>query len=151
VNCFGVPCAALGMAGVTPIDTNVAAVTVKGAVPDMPADVAVMVVGPAATAVASPALLMVATVGAEELHVTPDERTDFEPSLYTPVAVNWEVESTATLGSAVETVIEVRVGAGMTAAPPPPQPAMNPVRPNSSAAAIDLNPNIDVGEKRTAN
>jgi hypothetical protein len=49
--------------------------------------------------------------------------------------------------------MEVSVGVGAALAPPPlpPHPAMNAVIPSSSAAAIDLNPNRDLGEKRTAN
>lgn len=62
------------MAGVTTIDTS-AVVTVRltGADDIFPA-VAVIVVGPAFTAVASPVLLIFAMPGADELHVTADER-----------------------------------------------------------------------------
>ena len=77
-----------GLVGVTAIDTNWAAVTVRvslGLV--MPPWEAVMPVVPAATPVASPVLLMVATAVFEEVQVTP-ERTWVELSLKVPVAVN---------------------------------------------------------------
>ena len=56
------------------MDTRVALVTVSVVAPEMPPNVAVTVVSPAATDVANPleaaALLTVATPGAEELQVT---------------------------------------------------------------------------------
>ena len=52
------PAATLRLAGVTPIDTRVGAVTVSGVVPDTPLEVAVIVAVPGAFAVATPALLM---------------------------------------------------------------------------------------------
>ncbi len=51
------------------MDTSVAAVTVSVVVPDMPPELAVRVVVPAARAAALPVALIDATVGAEELHV----------------------------------------------------------------------------------
>jgi hypothetical protein len=63
-----------GFFGVTEIDVSVTAVTVRAVDPDMPPDVAAIVVVPAATEVAKPlepdALLMVATPALEELQVT---------------------------------------------------------------------------------
>jgi hypothetical protein len=60
--------------GVTAIDVSVAAVTVRSADPDMPPDVAVIIVVPAATEVARPlepdALLIVATPALDELQTT---------------------------------------------------------------------------------
>lgn len=138
----------LGRAGVTPIDTSEAEVTVNVAVPDTSLDVAVMVAEPAATPIARPLELMVATAGADEVQVT-DVRVCFEPSLNTPVAVNWEVELTDTVEVDAESEIEVRVGVGVAAAPPPPpQAAISPVTPSSSAAARYLNPSRDLGDKR---
>jgi hypothetical protein len=65
----------LGLAGVTVMDTSVAAVTVSVVDPDILPDVAVIVVEPAATEVASPlepaALLMVATPAVDDFQVTP--------------------------------------------------------------------------------
>jgi hypothetical protein len=61
-------------------------------VPDTPPEVAVMVVEPALSAVASPMVLPVvlidATAGLDELQVAVAVRFCFEPSLYMPVAVN---------------------------------------------------------------
>ena len=61
-------------AGVTAIDTSVAFVTVRLAVPVMVPEVAVIVTVPAATPVASPwveaPLLIVALVASDELQVT---------------------------------------------------------------------------------
>lgn len=60
--------------GVTPIETRVAAVTVREAEPDMPLIVAVIVVVPGCSSVASPAeavaMLIVATAEFDELQVT---------------------------------------------------------------------------------
>ena len=64
----------LGLAGVTAIDTSVAAVTASVVVPDTLPRAAVTVVEPWLSAVASPskpdALLTAATLVLEELHVT---------------------------------------------------------------------------------
>jgi hypothetical protein len=57
--------------GVTAIETSVAGVTTSTATGEViPPCAAVMVVVLAATAVATPELLMVATAGSSELHVT---------------------------------------------------------------------------------
>ena len=64
----------LGAAGVTPIDTMVAAVTVRGVFPDTEPSEAVMVTEPGATANAIPfepvALLIEAIVVSDEAHAT---------------------------------------------------------------------------------
>jgi hypothetical protein len=85
-NCWAVPFAMLGVAGVTATDTSVAGVTVKvtdGEV--MLPKVAVMAVVPAATPVARPfvpaALLIVAVAGVPEFHVTVVVRTCVELSV----------------------------------------------------------------------
>ena len=80
--------------GVSVIAARVAAVTVSRVEPAIPlaAAVAVRVVAPTATLVASPllpeALLTPATVASEEVHVTELDRSWVELSLYVPVAVN---------------------------------------------------------------
>ena len=51
------------------MDARVADVTVNAVFPEILPDVAVMVLEPAATAVASPEALIVAFVSSEELHV----------------------------------------------------------------------------------
>ena len=68
------PLATLMPIGVTPMETRVAAVTVREAEPDMPLIVAVIVVVPGCSSVASPAeaaaMLIVATAEFDELQVT---------------------------------------------------------------------------------
>ena len=82
----------LGLTGVTVIATSAAGVTVNVVLPEISPDVAVTVVMPAATDVASPlkptALLMVATVGTEEVQVTDNVRSCVGPAVYVPVAIN---------------------------------------------------------------
>ena len=63
VNCCVAPLAIDGFAGVTAIDSSVAAVTVSTVEPVTPSDVAVIVDGPVATPVARPAAVIVATDG----------------------------------------------------------------------------------------
>lgn len=74
VNCWVAPVVMLGVAGVTLMDSSDAATTVKVVLPDWVPRVAVIVLVPAPTALASPfepvALLTVATALAEEVHVT---------------------------------------------------------------------------------
>lgn len=82
-----VPAAMLGLAGVTLSDTSVAAETVSDAVPLTEPEVAVRVAVPAPTPFTSPVELTVATVVAEELHVTCC-RICVLPSSKLPVAVN---------------------------------------------------------------
>ena len=64
------PLAILGFAGVTAMDARIADVTVSVVFPEILPDVAVMVVEPALTAVASPEALIVAFAASDELHVT---------------------------------------------------------------------------------
>jgi hypothetical protein len=80
--------AMLAFCGVTSIATKVAAVTLKVVEPDILPIEALMAVEPGPTAVASPLLLIMAAAEFAELQVTCDERFCFEPSVYTPVAVN---------------------------------------------------------------
>jgi len=70
VNCWVFPATRLGLAGVTEMDDKVAAVTGRVAVPNFPLKVAVMVAVPAATPVARPLLLIVATDAGNELQAT---------------------------------------------------------------------------------
>jgi hypothetical protein len=77
-----------GLAGVTAIETRVAAVTVSVVDPVTLPEVAVMVVVPTPVDVANPAFEIVATPAAEELHVAVPVRFCVLPSLYVPVAVN---------------------------------------------------------------
>ncbi|MFT4840901.1 MAG: hypothetical protein ACI90M_001359, partial [Candidatus Azotimanducaceae bacterium] len=94
VNCCVVPNAIEGVGGVTANDTSTAGVTVSvvESLTPLPASIAVIVVVPCAALVASPslppALLMIATAGDVELHVTVDVRSCVVLSLYVPVAAN---------------------------------------------------------------
>jgi hypothetical protein len=84
----------LVFAGVTPMDTRVAGVTVRGVEPNTPFKSAVIVVEPAFIAAASPLELdpgmsvIDATLDPDVLHVTELVRSCVELSLYTPVALN---------------------------------------------------------------
>lgn len=80
-NCWSVPRAIEGDAGVTEIETMLAATTVSVAVSLKDPIVAVMVTVPGPAVVARPLLSMPATVLSEELQVTPLERSCDEPSL----------------------------------------------------------------------
>lgn len=70
VNCSAIPRGELEAAEVTCMDWRVAAVTVIDAVACTVPETAVMLVDPAATAVANPALLMVATAVFDDAQVT---------------------------------------------------------------------------------
>ncbi len=70
VNCLVVPTAMLEPAGVTTIETRVAAVTVRDAVPLTEPEAAVIVTVPVPTPVASPLTSTVATEVEEELQLT---------------------------------------------------------------------------------
>ena len=60
----------LGLAGVTDMEDRVAEVAVRVVLPEIIPELAVMVALPAATAVARPALLTIATEVFDELQVT---------------------------------------------------------------------------------
>jgi len=69
MNCSVAPLGIEGFAGATPIETSVAAVTVKAVEPLTDPEAAWMVVLPGARPVARPELLMVATEGFNEVQV----------------------------------------------------------------------------------
>ena len=112
-NCCFVPLAIDGVAGVTAIDTSVAAVTVSVVLPVIPAVAAEMTVVPAATPVARPsepaALEIVAVAGVADVHVTVLVRFPVVASLYVPVATNWRVVPLAIDGFAGVTAIDTSV------------------------------------------
>jgi hypothetical protein len=103
----------LDVAGVTAIDTRVADVTVIVVDPEILPDVAVMIVEPAATELASPlepaALLTVATPAADEPQVTTVVRFCVVLSEYVPVAVNCRAVPLTMLGLDGVTAIDTRV------------------------------------------
>jgi hypothetical protein len=112
VNCWVVLLEIAGSGGVISMDTSVAVVMVRDVVPEILPDVAVIVVEPAATAVASPlypaALLMVAAPP-DELQVTASVTSCVVPSKYVPVAVNCSVELFAIDGLVGVTAIDDNV------------------------------------------
>lgn len=81
MNCCVDPSPTLGVGGVTAIDDTVFAVTVSAAVPLIPLTVAVIVVDPAATPVASPPVVMVAVAVLDEIHVAVAVTFPVDPSL----------------------------------------------------------------------
>src|ERR1700746_2779687 len=104
----------VALEGVSWIDTRVAAVTVSDAAGETTGPkVAVMLVGPAPTAVARPfepdALLMVATPVAEEAQVTVEVRSWIVLSVKVPVAVNCSVSPLAMLGVGGVTAMDTSV------------------------------------------
>ena len=88
------------------MDTSVAGVTVRVVLPLMLPELAWIVVEPVPTEVANPAVLMVATVVAEELQVAVLVRFWVLPSLNVPVAVNCWVFPLVSDGFAGVTAIE---------------------------------------------
>src|SRR5579859_7619029 len=101
----------LAVAGVTAMEVTVLAVTVSVAVPVTPLTVAVIGVVPAATPVARPAALTVATVGFALAQIAVAVMLAVVPSLYVAVAVNCCVAPTWTLAVTGITAIEVKLGA----------------------------------------
>src|SRR5215469_14941400 len=91
VNCCGSPAPMDGFAGVTAIDTNWGALTVRAAEPLIEPTVAETVVAPTLAETATPrllvSLLIEATPGFAELHVT-EASVCVLLSLKVPVAVN---------------------------------------------------------------
>ena len=113
MNCCVWPSVIEGVAGVTAIDERVGAVTVRIVEPVMEPDVAVIVVLPCATDVASPALLIVAMLVADEAQVTVPVRFCVLPLEYVPVAVNCCIRPSVIEGLVGVTAIDTRV-AGLT-------------------------------------
>jgi hypothetical protein len=114
VNCSVSPMGRLVLTGVTAIDLSTAAVTVKPVDPEIEPSVAEMVTGPGETAVANPAVLIVAHVVSEDAQVTWFVKFSVDPSENVPVAVNCSVSPTGRLVLAGVIAIDVRVGAAVT-------------------------------------
>src|ERR1019366_3209647 len=115
VNCSPAPTAILAAAGDTVTETRTegiggAGVTVSAAVPEIRAlgSLAVIVVTPSTTPVASPVFDTVAVVVNDEDHVTESVRSRVLRSEYVPVAVNCSPAPTATLATGGVTVTETR-------------------------------------------
>jgi hypothetical protein len=124
------------------IEFSDAFVTVNAAVPETLPDVAVIVVFPAASALATPfvpdVLLIVATAGDDELQVTELVRFCVLPSLKVPFATNCAVVLGAIDGVEVVTAIELNVGGGGGPTWPPPEPPPQPD--NTTANASNTTP-----------
>lgn len=110
VNCCVVPSGSVGSAGVTAIETSTAGVTVSVVEPLIVPEVAVTVVLPNVTLMATPRLLTVATVELVVVHVAELVRTRVLPSLYVPVATKAWVVPKANDGLAGVTAIETSTG-----------------------------------------
>lgn len=118
INCCVVSTAIVGLAGVTAIELSAATVNVVD--PEMLPEVAVMVVEPKATPVASPVLLMVATFISDELHVADVVRSRVDLFEKVPMAANCRVVPTAMLGLAGVIEIDTKVGGGEGSESSPP-------------------------------
>ena len=108
-NCVVSPTGMLGLTGVTDMKDRVAEVTVRVVLAEIAPEVALMVAVPAATAVARPLLLTVATDVLDELQVTCVVTSRLVPSEYTPEAANCRVTPTGMLGLTGVTDMEDRV------------------------------------------
>ena len=91
-NCWFVPSAMEGFAGVTAIETSAAAVTVRVVLAVIEPEAAVIFAEPVPTVVTNPcepvALLIVATAIVSEPHTTVVVMSCVPPSVNVPVAVN---------------------------------------------------------------
>ena len=99
------------VAGVTPIDTKLAALISNAVAPIIVPWVAVMVLTPVRSPLARPLVLILATELLEEPQVTVDVKSVLLPSLITPVAVNCCVRPVATMVSGGAKEIEAKIGA----------------------------------------
>jgi hypothetical protein len=147
MNCWVVPLAMLGLVGVIAMETSVAVVMVSVADPEMLPDVALIVVEPAATDVASPldpaALLIVATLVLEEFQVTAPVKSCVDPSEYIPVAMNCWVVPLAMLGLDGVIATEFSIAGVMVSAANPeirPAVAVTVVEPVATDVASPLDP-----------
>ena len=141
------PFAIEGIAGVTPIDTSEAAVTVSMVLPETEPRVAVIVVVPAPAADASPfepeALLIAAVDVVPEDHVTLVVRSCVVASVYVPVAANCCVRPFAIEEFAGVTSIDARAAAvtvSMVVPETGPSVAVIAAVPTASVEARPLDP-----------
>jgi hypothetical protein len=135
VNCLVPPLLTFVLDGVTAMDVKVVPpppppllVTVSRVFPEIVPDVAVIVVEPAATPVANPPLLMVATPVFDEFHATDAVRSCVLLFEYVPVAINCCVLPVAIVGFTGVTAMEVKVVPPLLPpfSPPPPLPPLPP-------------------------
>ena len=157
VNCCVAPALIDAVAGVTAIDCNVF-VTVNTAAGEVTEPrLAVMLLEPAATPVASPAALIVATEVVPDVQVTELVMLALLPSLYVPVAVNCCVAPALIEAAAGVTAIDcnvfvtVNTAAGDVTEPSVAvmllEPALTPVaRPAALIVATEVVPDVQVTE-----
>jgi hypothetical protein len=108
------------------MEDNIADVTVRGILPEIFPEVAVMIVVPLAIAVASPLLLTVPTAVLDDLQVTCVAMSRLVLSEYVPEAENCWVTPTGMLGLAGVTDMEARLLVGpVPPFPPPPHVVTN--------------------------
>jgi hypothetical protein len=107
VNCLVVPTAMLEVAGVTAMETRVAAVIVSDAVPLTPPEVAVTVAVPVPVLLANPVASIAATDDDDEDQLT-EVSNCVLPSSKLPTAVNCRVVPTAMVGVAGVTAMETK-------------------------------------------
>lgn len=88
MNCWFVPFAIEAFSGAMEIEVSTGGVTVNVAAPLIVPEAALIVVDPATTLLATPALLTFATATAEEVQATVVVRFCVVLLLYVPVAVN---------------------------------------------------------------
>jgi hypothetical protein len=112
--------------GVTAIELNVAAVTVKVAEPAMPPKLAVMTDVPMATPIARPdVLLTVATLVVPEVQMEDAVTSRDVPSVYVAVAINcWGAPIGIEAIAGVTAIDTIWGGNQCPVSPPPPQPVM---------------------------
>jgi hypothetical protein len=108
VNCCVSPAAIEGLAGVTLTEARTGEVTVSIAAPCTVPEPAVIVVLPTIKPPARPAALIVATEGADELHVADAVKACVLPSLYVPVAENCSGRPAGTVPLAGVTPMDTR-------------------------------------------
>jgi len=121
VNCCVAPMLIDGFAGVTEIDVSVG-FTVSCVEPETELSAACICVVPAATPVAKPPVLIVATLVLDELHVTVVVRFCVVPFEYVPVAVNCCVAPILIDGFAGAIDIDVSVGFTVSSVAPVTKP-----------------------------
>lgn len=119
-----------GFDGLTVIEAKGAGLTVSTVPPETPAEAAEMVVVPAATPVARPALT-VATEGALELQLAEAVRSLVVLSLKVPVAVNcWVAAVAPNVMDGLDGVTWMETSVGL---PPPPPPPFEPPPPQPTS------------------
>jgi len=136
LNCWVVPMATLGVAGISSMESRAGGVTVKVAAPETPANSAVIAAVPAATAVARPEALMVAIAVFDELQATSAVRSWVALFDSVPVALNCWLVPMAMLGAAGVTAMEVSVAEVSVVEPvTSPKAAVMVVEPAATAVA----------------